>query len=145
MAQFKTRSVYEEPSQIRWFHASAAGQPLGRLAARIATVLRGKHKPSFTPHVDNGDFVVITDAERVVLTGAKWHQKMYYHHSGYSGGLKTESAEHLRERRPEEIVRRAVVGMLPHNSLGRKMARKLKVYAGSEHPHEAQNPQPLLG
>ena len=145
MAQFKTRSVYEEPNQIGWFHVSAAGQPLGRLAARVATVLRGKHKPSFTPHVDNGDFVVVTDAERVVLTGAKWHQKMYYHHSGYSGGLKTESAEHLRERRPEEVVRRAVVGMLPHNSLGRKMARKLKVYAGSEHPHEAQNPQPLLG
>jgi large subunit ribosomal protein L13 len=145
MAQFKTRSVYVEPNQCNWFQVSAAGQPLGRLAARVATILRGKHKPSFTPHADNGDFVVITDAERVVLTGAKWHQKMYYRHSGYPGGLKTESAEHLRQRKPEEVVRRAVVGMLPHNTLGRKMARKLKVYAGSEHPHEAQNPQPLPG
>ncbi len=143
MGQFKTQSIREKPEDIRWFEISAAGKPLGRLASRVAAVLRGKHKPTYTPHVDNGDFVIVTDAAKVVLTGNKWRQKIYYRHSGHPGGLKAESAEHLRQRRPEELVRRAVVGMLPHNALGRKMARKLKIYAGSTHPHQAQRPEPL--
>jgi len=143
MGQFKTPSIKEPPENLRWFEISAAGKPLGRLASRVAAVLRGKHKPTYTPHVDNGDFVIVTDAAKVVLTGDKWRRKIYYRHSGYPGGLRAESAEHLRQRRPEELVRRAVVGMLPHNALGRKMARKLKIYAGSEHPHRAQNPEPL--
>lgn len=143
MGQFKTRSIQIKPEERRWYEISAAGKPLGRLASRVAAVLRGKHKPIFTPHADNGDFVIITDAEKVVLTGDKWRQKIYYRHSGHPGGLKAESAEHLRQRRPEELIRRAVVGMLPHNALGRKMARKLKIYAGSAHPHQAQKPEPL--
>lgn len=139
----KTRSVQEDPSQHRWFEISAAGRPLGRLASRVAIILRGKHKPSFTPNADNGDFVIVTEAERVVLSGDKWRDKIYYRHSGYSGGLKAESAEHLRQRAPELLIRRAVAGMLPKNALGRKMVGKLKVYAGSEHPHQAQRPEPL--
>jgi len=139
----KTRSVQEDDSQCCWFEISATGRPLGRLASRVALVLRGKHKPSFTPNADNGDFVIITDAEQVVLTGNKWRDKIYYRHSGYPGGLKAESAEHLRQRRPELLIRRAVAGMLPKNALGRNMANKLKVYAGPKHPHQAQQPEPL--
>lgn len=143
MSQVKTESIQERPEDLRWFQVSAAGQPLGRLATRIARVLRGKHKPTFTPHVDNGDFVIVTEAEKVVLTGNKWRDKKYYRHSGYPGGLKEESARHLRERRPELLIQRAVEGMLPHNALGRKMAKKLKIYVGSDHPHAAQRPEPL--
>ncbi len=143
MSQVKTESIQEKPEELRWFQVSAAGQPLGRLAARVARVLRGKHKPTFTPHVDNGDFVIVTEAEKVVLTGNKWRDKKYYRHSGYPGGLKEESARHLRERRPELLIQRAVEGMLPHNALGRKMAKKLKIYVGSDHPHAAQRPEPL--
>lgn len=143
MSQVKTESIQEKPEELRWFQVSAAGQPLGRLATRIARVLRGKHKPTFTPHADNGDFVIVTEAEKVVLTGNKWRDKKYYRHSGYPGGLKEESARHLRERRPELLIQRAVEGMLPHNALGRKMAKKLKIYVGSDHPHAAQRPEPL--
>jgi large subunit ribosomal protein L13 len=138
-----TRSVQQDPSEADWFEISATGRPLGRLASRVALILRGKHKPSYTPHADNGDFVIITDAERVMLTGNKWRDKMYYRHSGYPHGFRAESAGHLRERAPELVIRRAVAGMLPHNALGRQMIRKLKVYAGSEHPHGAQNAKPL--
>ena len=138
-----TRSVKQDPNDAEWFQISAAGRTLGRLASRVAIILRGKHKPSFTPNADNGDFVIITDAERVVLTGNKWRDKMYYRHSGFSHGLREESAGHLRERRPEQLIMRAVAGMLPKNALGRQMIRKLKVYAGGEHPHAAQNAKPL--
>jgi len=143
MSQTKTESIREKPEDLRWLQVSAAGQPLGRLASRIARVLRGKHKPTFTPNADNGDFVIVTDAEKVTLTGAKWRDKIYYRHSGYPGGLKAESARHLRERRPEVLIQRAVQGMLPHNALGRKMAKKLKVYVGPAHPHAAQHPEQL--
>ena len=138
-----TRSVQQDPNDAEWFQISAAGRTLGRLASRVAIILRGKHKPSFTPNADNGDFVIITDAERVVLTGNKWRDKMYYRHSGFPHGLRAESAGHLRERRPEQLIMRAVAGMLPKNALGRQMIRKLKVYAGGEHPHAAQNAKPL--
>ena len=138
-----TRSVQVDNSQCDWFQISAAGRPLGRMAARVALVLRGKHKPTYTPNADNGDFVIITDAAQVVLTGNKWRDKMYYRHSGYPGGFRQESAGHLRDRAPEQVIRKAVAGMLPHNALGRAMIRKLKVYPGAEHPHEAQNVKPL--
>jgi len=138
-----TRSIELDNSEVAWYEISATGLTLGRLASRVALVLRGKHKPSYTPHADNGDFVIITDAERVVLTGNKWRDKMYYRHSGYPGGLKSESAQSLRQRIPERIIRHAVEGMLPKNALGRRMARKLKVYRGSEHPHGAQQPEKL--
>jgi large subunit ribosomal protein L13 len=138
-----TRSVKLDKNEAAWYEISAAGLTLGRLASRVALILRGKHKPSYTPHVDNGDFVIITEADRVVLTGNKWRDKMYYRHSGYPGGLKSESAQSLRQRMPERIIRHAVEGMLPKGTLGKQMARKLKVYRGSEHPHGAQQPQQL--
>jgi large subunit ribosomal protein L13 len=138
-----TRSVQVDNNEVGWFEISAAGQTLGRLASRVALVLRGKHKATYTPHADNGDFVIVTDAEKVILTGAKWRDKLYHRHSGYPGGLKSESAGHLRQRAPERLIRHAVEGMLPKNALGRQIARKLKVYAGPDHPHEAQQPQPL--
>jgi large subunit ribosomal protein L13 len=113
------------------------------MAVRIAKVLRGKHKPIFTPHVDCGDHVIVTDADKVRLTGRKWQQKMYYAHSGYPSGLKVATAQRMMDKHPEKIIRHAVRGMLPHNRLGRQILRKLKVYVGPEHPHEAQSPQPL--
>jgi large subunit ribosomal protein L13 len=138
-----TRHVQQDPNEAEWFEISAAGRPVGRLASRVALILRGKHKPSYTPNADNGDFVIITDAERVLLTGNKWRDKMYYRHSGYPHGFRQEAAGDLRARRPEQILIRAVAGMLPKNVLGRQMIRKLKVYAGPEHPHGAQNAKPL--
>ncbi len=144
MANLKTRSFTEQQVQQDWWIVSAAGQRLGRLAARVAIILQGKHKPQYTRHADTGDFVIVTDAARVVLTGKKLTAKKYYRHSGRPGSLKEETAEELLQRAPEEVVRRAVLGMLPHHSLGRKMGKKLKVYAGSEHPHDAQQPQPLV-
>ena len=138
-----TRSVQVDPSQREWFQISAAGLPLGRLASRVALVLRGKHTPSYTPHADNGDFVIITEAARVLLTGNTWRDKKYYRHSGHPGGLREETAQRLRQRAPEAILRHAVAGMLPKNALGRQMLRKLKVYPGAEHPHEAQQAKPL--
>ncbi len=141
--QKMTRSAKADDVQHDWYVVSARGVPLGRLAARVAHILRGKHKPTFTPHVDTGDFVIITDAAEVMVTGNKATQKIYYRHSGYPGGLKAEEFRHYLQRAPEKLVREAVEGMLTHNVLGREQLRKLKVYAGSEHPHAAQQPKPL--
>ena len=123
-----------------WFLVDAEGQTLGRLASEIANVLRGKNKPSFTPHLDTGDFVIVVNAEKIVVSGNKASQKLYRRHSGRPGGMKSEKFETLRGRIPERIIEQAVKGMLPHNSLGRQQFKKLKVYKGSEHPHDAQNP-----
>ena len=123
-----------------WFLVDAEGQTLGRLASEIANVLRGKNKPSFTPHLDTGDFVIVVNAEKIEVSGKKASQKLYRRHSGRPGGMKIEKFETLRDRIPERIIEQAVKGMLPHNSLGRQQFKKLKVYKGSEHPHDAQNP-----
>ncbi len=143
MPNIKTKSVREAEVQRDWWVVSAARQPLGRLASRIAHILQGKHKPYFTRHVDCGDFVIVLDAAKVSLSGNKMHDKIYYRHTGYIGGLKEERAEHLLQRSPETMIQRAVRGMLPHNVLGRQMLKKLKVYPGEQHPHQAQQPQPL--
>ena len=127
----------------RWFVVDAQGKVLGRLASRIAMVLRGKNKPQFSPYLDTGDFVVVLNAEQVRLTGHKLDQKKYYRHSGYPGGLKETSVRQLLAKKPEEILRHAVRGMLPKNSLGRQQLKKLKIYVGAEHPHQAQQPVPL--
>lgn len=134
-----------KPGEIdqAWYVIDAADMPLGRLATRVATVLRGKHKPTFTPHVDTGDFVVIVNASSVALSGAKLDQKRYYAYSGYKGGLKQAVAREVRENDPERMIRQAVKGMLPKNRLARQIIKKLKVYGGEEHPHSAQDPQPL--
>lgn len=126
-----------------WYVVDAAGQTLGRLATRIAMVLRGKHKAAFSPHLDCGDFVIVINAERVALTGRKRQQKVYRHHTGYMGGLREMPFERMLAMHPERVIRFAVWGMLPHNRLGRAMLRKLKVYAGPQHPHQAQQPKPL--
>ncbi len=126
-----------------WYVVDAADQRLGRLATEIAMILRGKNKPQFTPHMDAGDFVVVVNAEKVVVTGKKSSQKLYRRHSGRPGGMKTETFEHLQARLPERIIEKAVKGMLPKNVLGRQLFRKLKVYAGSVHPHSAQQPKEL--
>lgn len=133
----------KEDADHAWVLVDAADKVLGRLAVDIASILRGKTKPEYTPHVDTGDFVVVINAEKVKLTGNKLEDKMYYHHSGYMGGLKAASAKDLLAKKPEEIIRHAVKGMLPKNSLGKSMFKKLKVYAGSTHPHDAQQPQAL--
>ena len=127
----------------RWFVVDAEGEVLGRLATRIATVLRGKHKPLFSPHIDMGDHVVVVNAEKVRLTGQKLRNKVYVHHSGHPGGLKSETAQKLLARKPEKVIERAVWGMLPHNRLGRRLFTKLKVYRGGTHPHAAQQPAAL--
>lgn len=127
----------------RWYVVDADGVPVGRLSSAVAKVLRGKHKPTFASHMDMGDFVIVLNADKAVLTGRKEEQKTYYRHSGMPGQLKQESAARLRARRPERLVELAVKGMLPKNSLGRQQFRKLKVYAGGEHPHAAQKPEPL--
>lgn len=127
----------------RWFVVDASGQRLGRLASEVAAVLRGKNKPTYTPHLDTGDFVVIVNAEKVDVTGKKRTQKVYRRHSGRPGGMKTESFEKLQNRLPERIVEHAIKGMLPKNALGRQLFRKLKVYAGEAHPHTAQQPEVL--
>lgn len=134
-----------KPSEIErvWHVVDATDLPLGRLASEIAQILRGKHKPTYAPHMDGGDFVVIVNAEKVAVTGNKALQKLYYRHSGFPGGLSELSFEQMRERYPERIIEAAVRGMIPKNRLGRQMLTKLKVYAGSEHPHAAQKPQPL--
>ncbi|MET8156330.1 50S ribosomal protein L13 [Sphaerisporangium sp. NPDC005289] len=126
--------------QRQWYVIDATDVVLGRLATQVATLLRGKHKPIFAPHVDTGDFVIVINADKVALTGKKLEQKKAYRHSGYPGGLRSVSYSELLEKRPDRAVEKAVKGMLPKNSLGRKMAKKLKVYAGSEHPHLAQRP-----
>jgi large subunit ribosomal protein L13 len=126
-----------------WYVVDADGKTLGRLATQIADTLRGKNKAQYTPHVDTGDFVVVVNAEKIAVTGNKRADKMYYRHSGYPGGLKTRTLNDMLERRPEEVLRLAVKGMLPRNRLARKQLTKLKIYAGPEHPHQAQKPQPM--
>ncbi len=126
-----------------WFVVDAAGKPLGRLASEVARILRGKHKPTFTPHEDTGDFVIVVNADKITLTGNKMEGKFYYHHSGIPGGFRAESYRHLLERKPTFPVEKAVKGMLPKNVLGREMLTKLKVYATPDHPHAAQQPKPL--
>ncbi|WP_017326467.1 50S ribosomal protein L13 [Synechococcus sp. PCC 7336] len=127
----------------RWYVVDAADQRLGRLATAIAATLRGKNKPTFTPHMDTGDFVIVVNAEKIAVTGRKAEQKLYRRHSGRPGGMKVETFEHLQARLPERIIEKAVKGMLPHNALGRRLFTKLKVYAGPNHPHAAQQPEPL--
>ena len=127
----------------QWYLVDAENQTLGRLATEVASVLRGKNKASSTPHLDTGDFVVVINADKVRVSGSKPQQKLYRRHSGRPGGMKVETFAHLQERLPERIVEKAIKGMLPHNALGRQMFRKLKVYKGAEHPHAAQQPQPL--
>ncbi len=139
----KTVSVTTEDANRAWYVVDLEGQTVGRAAQKIATILRGKHKPSFTPHNDTGDFVVAINADKVVLTGNKLLTKMYRRHSGFPGGLREERAEEVLAKYPERIIEFAVKGMLPKNKLGRQMLKKFKVYASSEHPHEAQQPQPL--
>ncbi len=147
MANLKlTKNTYSaRPKDIerKWYVVDADGQVLGRLATEVATVLRGKHKPMFTPSMDTGDHVIVINAEKVAVTGGKETKKVYYHHSGYPGGLKETPYEVMLERRPEQVVIHAVQGMLPKNRLGRAMLRKLHVYPGGEHPHAAQKPEPL--
>lgn len=138
------RTTYlAKPEQVerKWWLIDAEGQTLGRLASEIASILRGKHKPIFTPNVDTGDHVIVINADKVVLTGNKAQQKLYYRHTGYPGGLKAISFEELMQKKPDQAVYRAVKGMLPHNRLGRAMIKKLRVYAGPEHEHAAQQPE----
>ena len=141
--RMKTISVKTEDANRSWHVVDLEGKVVGRAATRIATVLRGKHKASFTPHNDCGDFVVVVNADKCVFTGSKFEDKKYYRHSGYPGGIRERSAAEVLERFPERIITTAVKGMLPKNKLGRQLLKKLKVYAGPEHPHSAQNPQPL--
>jgi large subunit ribosomal protein L13 len=139
----KTWNAKPGELERRWFLVDAEGRTLGRLATEIADTLRGKRKPQYTPHVDTGDFVVVVNAEKVSVTGKKLDDKIYYRHSGYPGGLKQRTLREELDRRPTEVIRKAVRGMLPRNRLGRAQLRKLKVYAGPDHPHEAQQPEPL--
>ncbi len=136
----KTYMARSNEIDKNWYLVDVAGKPLGRVASQIAHILRGKHKPEFTPHVDTGDFVVVINAEKVVLTGKKAAQKKYYWHTGYAGGIKQRSFVEMIEKKPEQVIYLAVKRMLPQNSLGRAMLKKLKVYRGSDHPHEAQKP-----
>ncbi len=138
-----TQSAKASEIERKWYVVDAAGQPLGRLASKVAHVLRGKHRPEFTPHVDTGDFVIVINAAQVRLTGNKLANKQYQRHSGYPGGLTSESYGDLIQRKPAFVVERAVKGMLPKNSLGRQMFRKLKVHAEGTHPHVAQQPEPF--
>lgn len=139
----KMKSYIAKPAEInhKWYVIDAEDKTLGKLAAEIAMILRGKKKPIYTPHVDCGDYVVVVNAEKVAVTGNKEKQKIYKHHTGYPGGLKEATLEELRAKKPEEIIRHAVKGMMPKGKLGRQMFKKLKVYAGPEHPHAAQNPE----
>ena len=139
----KTPLPTKENTEQKWYVVDAEGQRLGRLATEIAMILRGKKKPSFTPNVDTGDFVVVVNAEKVIVTGKKNEQKLYRRHSGRPGGMKTETFDQLQHRIPERIIEKAVKGMLPKNSMGRKLFTKLKVYKGADHPHIAQSPETL--
>ena len=136
-----TKMANKGTVEKKWHLVDANGKTLGRLATRIAILLRGKHKAIFTPHVDAGDFVVVVNADRVSLTGKKWKEKLYIHHSGYPGGLKSMNAEQLKGKNPTRLITMAVQGMLPKNKLGRKLIKKLKVYVGNQHPHQAQQPE----
>lgn len=126
-----------------WYVIDATGKPLGRIATKVAMILKGKHKPIYTPHVDTGDHVIIVNADKVILTGKKMDDKIYYSHTGYPGGIKARNFRSYMSKSPEKVVYKAIWGMLPHNVLGRKMIKKLKIYRGEQHPHEAQKPQPL--
>jgi len=139
----KTEFAKKGDIERKWYVVDAKDAVLGRLAVRIATCLRGKNKPVFTPNVDTGDFVIVVNADKIRLTGRKYTDKVYYHHSGYIGGIKAQTAKELLEKKPEKIIENAVWGMLPKNRLGRSMFKKLKVYKGAEHPHEAQSPEIL--
>lgn len=139
----KTFSAKAEDVRRDWYVVDAADKTLGRLSSEIAHRLRGKHKAEYTPHVDTGDYIVVVNAEKIRVTGAKTTDKIYYHHTGYPGGLKSISFEKLIDKAPERVIQSAVKGMLPRNPLGRAMFKKLKVYAGTEHPHAAQQPQLL--
>ena len=139
----KTYVATPDTRERNWLVVDATGKTLGRLATQIADALRGKCKPAYTPHIDTGDFVVVVNAEKVAVTGNKREQKRYYRHSGYPGGLRSRTLDDMLERRPEEVVRLAVKGMLPRTRLGRAQLRKLKVYAGPDHPHAAQKPEPM--
>jgi large subunit ribosomal protein L13 len=136
-----TYSARDADVQGKWYVVDASGAILGRLASAVASRLRGKHSPLFTPHVDTGDFVIVVNADKIRLTGKKWTKKLYHRHTGYIGGLKTASAREILEKRPEELIRRAVKGMLPKNKLGSRLFTKLKVYKGGDHPHQAQQPE----
>ncbi|HIQ12421.1 MAG TPA: 50S ribosomal protein L13 [Caldilineales bacterium] len=139
----KTYSAKPEEIERTWYVVDAEGKTLGRLAAEIAKILRGKHKPIYTPHVDTGDYVIVVNADKVRVTGNRLDQKIYYRHSGYIGGLKAVPLRRMLETHPERVIEHAVKGMLPKNRLGRKVYKKLKVYASPDHPHQAQKPQPL--
>ena len=138
-----TFSAKRKDNPQKWYVVDANGAVLGRLATQVAQRLRGKHNPKFTPHVDTGDWVIVINADKISLTGRKMEKKIYYRHSGYIGGLKEIKAKDLLEKKPEALVQSAVKGMLPKNKLGRQLFKKLKVYAGDAHPHEAQQPEPL--
>lgn len=140
---WKTWSPKASEIQREWLEVDASGQILGRLATQIASLLRGKHKPTYTPHVDNGDFVVVVNAEKIKVTGKKPEQKLYYRYSGYPGGLKVQTYQQLHARHPDRVIKFAVKGMLPKNRLGRQLLRKLHIYAGPRHPHVAQQPTPI--
>jgi len=137
----KTYLPKKDALEKKWWLINAEGKILGRLASEVAVLLRGKNKPVFTPFLDTGDFVIIINAEKVMVTGRKEEQKVYYHHSGYPGGLTVRTLKELRDKKPEEVIKKAVWGMIPKNKLGSAVYRKLKVYRGPHHPHEAQNPQ----
>ncbi len=139
----KTYQAKKEELDHKWYLVNAEGKVLGRLSAEVVKILKGKNKPTYTPHMDTGDFVVVVNAGKVTLTGKKMKDKIYYHHTGYPGGIKEMNAEKLLAKKPTEMIRMAVKGMLPKNSLGRQMLRKLKIYAGPSHPHDAQRPVPL--
>ena len=139
----KTYVATPTDRQRDWYVVDAEGRTLGRLATQIADALRGKRKPEYTPHIDTGDFIVVVNAEKITVTGNKRQQKRYYRHSGYPGGLRSRTLQEMLDRRPEEVIRNAVKGMLPRNKLGRAQLNKLKVYAGPDHPHAAQQPKPL--
>jgi len=143
MKQQKTFSPRPEDIDREWWVVDATGLPLGRMASEVAKVLRGKHKPTFAPHMDMGDYVIVVNASQIAVTGAKVDDKRYYHHSGYPGGLTERSFGELLEKFPERVIEKAVRGMLPKNRIGRKMFKKLKVYSGAEHAHAGQAPQPL--
>ena len=139
------KTYYAKPNEVEreWLLIDAEDQVFGRLAAQVARILKGKHKPQYTPHVDTGDFVVIINADKIRVTGVKATDKIYYHHSGYVGGLKSETFEEAMKKHPERVIEHAVKGMLPKNTLGRAMGKKMKVYAGPEHPHAAQQPREI--
>jgi large subunit ribosomal protein L13 len=140
---YKTFSANVSNIEKQWYVVDAEGQTLGRLAIRIAKIIRGKHKPTYTPNVDTGDYVIVINADKVVVTGNKFEDKLYRHHTGYIGNLKTFTFRQMMERKPQAIMEMAVKGMLPHNRLGRQQYKKLFVYASDSHPHEAQQPKPL--